>query len=70
MATVTTRPAWSDRNESKLNPFASEALRFNERADDSEVKTARLQEKPPSLNAPISALSTQLNQLELDLLEP
>ena len=45
-------------------------MRFTERADDYEVKIARMQEKLPKLNARIDELSRQLNQIELELLEP
>ena len=60
----------SDRHESKITAFASEAMRFTERADDYEAKIAGLQEKLPALNARIDELSRQLNQIELELLEP
>ena len=45
-------------------------MRFTERADDYEAKIAALQEKLPALNARIDELSRQLNQIELELLEP
>lgn len=50
--------------------YASEAMRFTERADNYEAKIARLQEKLPALNARVDELSRQLNQIELKLLEP
>lgn len=59
-----------DRHESKITAFASEAMRFTERADDYEAKITGLQEKLPALNARIDELSRQLNQIELELLEP
>ncbi len=59
-----------DRHESKITAFASEAMRFTERADDYEAKIAGLQEKLPSLTARIDELSRQLNQIEIELLEP
>ncbi len=59
-----------DRYESKITAFASEAMRFTERADDYEAKIAGLQEKLPALNARIDELCSQLNQIELEQLEP
>ena len=59
-----------DRHESKITTFASEAMRFTERADVNEAKITRIEEKLPALNARIDELSKQLNQLELELLEP
>lgn len=60
-----------DRHESKITAFASEAMRFTERSDDYEAKIARrLEEKLPPLTARIDELNKQLNQLELELLEP
>lgn len=59
-----------DRHESKITAFASEAMRFTERADDYEAKIARVEEKLPALTARIDELNKQLNQLELELLEP
>ena len=58
-----------DRHESKVTAFASEAMRFTERADDYEAKIARLHEKLPALNARIDELSRQMNQIEIELLE-
>jgi len=45
-------------------------MRFTERADDYEAKIAGLQEKLSALNVRIDELSRQLNQIELELLEP
>jgi prefoldin subunit 5 len=45
-------------------------MRFTERPDDYEAKITGLQEKLPALNARIEELSRQLNQIELELLEP
>jgi hypothetical protein len=45
-------------------------MRFTERADDYEAKIAGLQENLPPLTARIDELSRQLNQIELELLEP
>jgi len=59
-----------DRHESKITEFASEAMRFTERADENEAKIARIEEKLPALNSRIDELNKQLNQLELELLEP
>ncbi len=59
-----------DRHESKITAFASEAKRFTERADDYEAKIACLEEKLRTLSARIDELSRQLNQIELELLEP
>jgi peptidoglycan hydrolase CwlO-like protein len=59
-----------DRHESKITAFASEAIRFTERADNYEAKIPGLQEKLPALNARIDELSQQLNQIELELLDP
>ena len=57
-----------DRHESKITPFASEAMRFTERADDNEAKIARIEEKLPALNTRIDELSKHLNQIELECL--
>jgi hypothetical protein len=59
-----------DRQESKITAFASEAMRFTERADDYEAKIAGLQNKLPALTAWIDELSRQLNKIGLELLEP
>lgn len=59
-----------DRHELKITAFASEAMRFTERADHYEAKIAGLQEKLPAINARIDELSRQLNQIELERLEP
>ena len=59
-----------DRHESKITAFASESMRFTERADDYETKISRLEEKLPALSLRIDELSKQMNETELLLLEP
>ena len=59
-----------DRHQSKITALASEAMRVTERTNDYEAKIAGLQEKLPALNARTDELSRQLNQIELELLEP
>ena len=61
-ADITQMKIWmdGDRHESKITDFASETMRFTERADDYEAKIAGLQEKLPALNARIDGLSKYL----------
>ena len=71
LAVITQMQIWmeGDRHESKITAFASEAMRFTERADENEAKIARVEEKLPALNSRIDELNKQLNQLELEQLE-
>jgi len=60
----------SDMHESTRTQFRSEVKRYIERTQDYAARMESMQEKLPALDARIDELSKQLNQLELELLEP
>ena len=57
-------------HESTRTLFRSEVKRYIERTQDDASRMDSMQEKLPALDARIDELTKELNQLELELLEP